>query len=800
MIPHPGTIYASFPSSQTVKLQSGTGTIEVENGTFYLKAGGERIAVTLPGSRRMHHGDTVRFSVHKEFIQITPLISGSTSQHFGTSDVVSLSADDESPPPLPLSSAVQVSEAIIPGIYRFTDAEEALAFTGQQGNRELLEQLRKLIAQEGAINLRINLVETGTSKVFYLSATDLSRTITTLQQSFSSSLLSSLPVEVLQRLLIDRGSLRFPSLEQLDSLLRNFTAAIPGERAGSPDAQMNALVQWLHSALHTETPLPDIARLAPLSPASAMIADLNDALPLQTLFSRKTSPATETFAVESVLTGTTDDKAAFIEKIIHETGFTLEHLLASPSQSTGKTTSGHSIKSQLLSLLALSTSGESGSPAVQTQPAATGQSDPPGVTTTSSAVFKLQKEDSAETVPATYTMGISSGGSGGHPSSPAGKAAEQIITILRNIFSILQKDHVLSSPKAVSPAAGTDTQQVSPFPGTSSGPSGAVNKTASVSEFILDLPDSAAATRPKTVKVITEQFETVTTLLTSLRKSPEIISALSPEQYLQLEKLSETVQRLVFRLLHPETVDLKADPTPAGVPPQPADLTGSETGGTFPSLFRGTLDAIGKIIELLQMDSDNALSAKTGENTRPDIEGKQSPPPRPQAGTENQPPREGRIRQQIIQTLSTAINRLESLQLLARQIPTNEGLQQIIALPVKFGNQWTDVNIRLLRRKNRKNARQASRFTVFLDIAPKSLGAIHVLLEYQRKKQLQLSVEFERKATREWFSIHRKEIHNALSANGMKVGQLQLTLNRKNSPSRSQSAVKTGNKVIDIQV
>ncbi|MCP3681743.1 MAG: hypothetical protein GY861_03545, partial [bacterium] len=85
------------------------------------------------------------------------------------------------------------------------------------------------------------------------------------------------------------------------------------------------------------------------------------------------------------------------------------------------------------------------------------------------------------------------------------------------------------------------------------------------------------------------------------------------------------------------------------------------------------------------------------------------------------------IRQQV----ETALTRLESLQLLAKPTPTAEGQQQVLSLPIKFGDEWTDVNILLIKKQNKKKGKaKGNRFSVRMNVAPSQCGPIVVNMDY----------------------------------------------------------------------
>jgi hypothetical protein len=149
--------------------------------------------------------------------------------------------------------------------------------------------------------------------------------------------------------------------------------------------------------------------------------------------------------------------------------------------------------------------------------------------------------------------------------------------------------------------------------------------------------------------------------------------------------------------------------------------------------------------------------------------------------------------------IDTALDRLESLQLLARQTSTAQGTQQIIALPIKFGEAWTEINVRFLRHRQRKSSTGNPHYSVTIDVAPAALGAISAHLDYRISGQLQVGLEFERPSTRDWFTAHRDELQSGLTRDGAVAVRLDLRQKRKHVSS-STTALRNDSGTIDMTV
>lgn len=115
------------------------------------------------------------------------------------------------------------------------------------------------------------------------------------------------------------------------------------------------------------------------------------------------------------------------------------------------------------------------------------------------------------------------------------------------------------------------------------------------------------------------------------------------------------------------------------------------------------------------------------------------------------------------------INRIESLQLLARQVATPEGSSQILELPVKIGNEWTDVTLQIIKKEARKKdgVNAQKHFSIYLDTVPSRLGGIHAVLDYEKGKNLSVTMEFEQKEVASWFKGNQENIRRCLQENNI---------------------------------
>ncbi|HMA64321.1 MAG TPA: hypothetical protein VKO63_03940, partial [Chitinispirillaceae bacterium] len=150
-------------------------------------------------------------------------------------------------------------------------------------------------------------------------------------------------------------------------------------------------------------------------------------------------------------------------------------------------------------------------------------------------------------------------------------------------------------------------------------------------------------------------------------------------------------------------------------------------------------------------------------------------------------------------TVESAINKLESLQLLARQTPLADGSQQqILALPMKIGNEWTELNIRFLKKESKqKKKTNASSFTVQINLAPANLGAVSVKMDYLVKKSLKISMDFEKDATRDFFQKNNTTIKNAIAELGLPLFSFDIKKTTEKSDARDEKVLE---QLIDVKV
>ncbi|MFW5785402.1 MAG: hypothetical protein ACOCW1_04370 [Chitinispirillaceae bacterium] len=153
------------------------------------------------------------------------------------------------------------------------------------------------------------------------------------------------------------------------------------------------------------------------------------------------------------------------------------------------------------------------------------------------------------------------------------------------------------------------------------------------------------------------------------------------------------------------------------------------------------------------------------------------------------------------QGAQTLLNRLESLQLLSSTIQTKTGEQQIVALPVKIGQEWTDVQIKFIKEnKGNKQEGQKQNISVYLNTSPSSLGDVSVNLDYRAPSHLRLSFQFEKPEVRSWFRDQSEKIRSTLQDVGLTPAGLDFSMKRKKTTVPPKSSAETGNQSVDQSV
>ncbi|MBN1758586.1 MAG: hypothetical protein JW863_09725 [Chitinispirillaceae bacterium] len=735
------TIRATLSLPGAPGKQSGIGRIEVSDSGSFLKTGSERVPVNLPETASLHDGQRVRYEVSGNSVQITPVGEESRQSSGGPAEILSLSLHENAPvsgsvSPVPASFPVSSME---PGIHLFTSVEEVLALTGTIENEQVLEELKARLTTDGVIALRVATTANNSMIAVPWPLEDLPVALHQLTASFSSRLLSSIPPELLIQVLFDRGSLPFDPLSNLDIILRSTDTAFPDFRAGSPEAQEQAILQWLHSALTIDLSGTGEHSLAPTVSAGTMMNDLE---PVFEILMRQDIPTlfpAERFSFPD-LKSSLQNLPSLLPETAERIGYTFEHQLVSPGVSTMETARQDTLKFLLLNLAAtfFSANDVNGTPDIPNKPPPT-TTQPGNRSGTTAAVFERLK---------TALQAVLGHSSSATPRSAPGPD-----------FNFPVPPPTISAPQQTIPV---DIQPSSTQPSLYS----SLDAVIGLLDTYLDRIDrSSIVASPSTLveTTITKQLRTILHELSALLSTEE-----SPTSVGNPDSAAATV-RSVSSL--PDTVLI---------------------------LVRNALEIIEDMFTekhpILTTESD----AAHGREAAMDRERAAMPKT---AAESPQTPQSDQSTPSLIRALGTALDRLESLQLLARQVATTQGTQQIIALPIKFGDTWTEINVRFLHQKKKKSPRNRSgQVTVAVDVAPPALGAIHAHLRYHSSKELQMSIEFENRTTERWFGSRHEEIRTALLQTGMKAVHLELHHARRANRHPDGDPTGSGDTLIDMKV
>jgi hypothetical protein len=750
------TIRAVLSPSGSSRQKSGIADVEIsESGTF-LKTGSERIRIILPDGVSLNNGQQVRYTVAGETLQL-----GILPEHPGAKNMLPAgiftptTAGAEAISPSGNSAPVTLTTSgLQPGIYLYNSIEAIPLDTGNPLDEKTLSLLTKQLNTEGVIALHITSVsDDGTAKAVLWPAGELPTALKQLVSSFTSNLFSSLSPEQLGAILIDRGNLPFKPLLRLDGLFQSADTTFPPLRAGSTEAQLQSTTQWLHNVLAYNLSADDHLSLAPVTTAGTMMDELEPAM-AAALKINNTPP--DRFTLSAISVSPEETRSNLLPELTDRIGLTLEHILASDSAPGRGCAPQDSLKSALLHLLNLTHQNIS--------PSTTG-------TGTSLPSPEIQQKETAAAVPLQALPQ--------HVSS----ALTTNLTSLRNALPLLIEAEAPLPTRATPVPSGTQVP---------------ADQQDAAQRFValspLPEPDAApqvgAPIKEQQATVIGLMKETVHLLDSFTSVTGDRQTASLPQQSISadaLQALKESLIALVNRYT-------------TGPAPVQAGIPGDQAALPLPHQVSESLQVLlNKALEVIDSLLRPEITARTHPHSG-EIAGAGREQQQIETAISRDSTEGGTVsHQSIARSLGTALDRLESLQLLARQVPTAQGTQQIIALPIKFGDAWTEINVRFLHQKNKKSSgRKKQQTSVAVDVAPPALGAIHATMNYRPTHGLQLSVAFEHSETRTWFVNNREAFHQALLQCGIKSVQVDLQQTHRTVQPEARTAAE--DTIIDMKV
>jgi hypothetical protein len=116
--------------------------------------------------------------------------------------------------------------------------------------------------------------------------------------------------------------------------------------------------------------------------------------------------------------------------------------------------------------------------------------------------------------------------------------------------------------------------------------------------------------------------------------------------------------------------------------------------------------------------------------------------------------------------------------------------QQVVALPVKIGEEWTELQVKIIKERKGKEKKEkkegGGHVSVYLNVAPSKLGEVTAHLDYYPPASLKLSFQFGKPEAAKWFRERAAGLREALSAAGLPGAALEF--HTKPRPARAQSA------------
>jgi hypothetical protein len=624
-----------------------------------------------------------------------------------------------------------IKQSLPEGLYAFTTVEEALRFlsTDATADPALAGLLRAALDADGVIIIKTSTFALEQTVASLLRPDDLARELASWNAASISRVFQSIPTEVFGQLFIDRGNVPLQSLRLLDAYAAALQLPAASPRAGSREARDAALLQWLRAAVDSRAAPSALAALAPVFSSSSIIDGLGDLAAVA-----KNSPAPllplpgpEAFGLTAAGVRPASSGPALFDAMIAKMGFNLENTLAA-----GGTPDSAGLKQLLRQFMhAVDT-------AVGAGPAAKG-------TATRQEVAGLR---------AAFERALLS-------------ITEQSLSLPAPAPNKLDGD-VRSALSALFSHASNELQsQLQPHLST---------LWTTIDGLVADAgrlsgasTGKEVAARPALPSAIVEAF----------------IRDAGVRTETALQQLTEAIERTVRQYLPViiQQIVSASAAHPSLFPGNVIDALGIALEKGLATLFAkgeelGPL--LARTVETLLREALREGPAHPAASVKSAPEGAKEPAaPAPPGKTAAETLFFDRAA--LRQNLEAMTSRLESQQLLSRTSPSASGEQQILALPVKIGGEWTEMHLRFIRHHLRKGGGDRGHYSVYVNVAPALLGAIDARLEYQQNRSLSIAIEFESAATHAWFLSKKNDIRQALRALGVPSPRIELLAPRANT-------------------
>ena len=600
-----------------------------------------------------------------------------------------------------------VQRSLPEGVFAFSSVEDAQQFLSADGTTDeaFARELARRLSEDGVITVRTTACGTLESVATILLPGELAQEVESQAGQFSSRAFQSIPPVLFEQLLSSRGSVNFDLLRQLDRLALDQQMPAASIRAGSREAQTAALEQWLHTAVDSGVKPAAIAALLPVFSASSIIDSLEELAASGPQLQGQTAslPSAESFSLTAEALGTAD-RAQLLPLIFKRLGFDVEHTLA-----VSGTPDKNALKPMLLELA--------------------GTLAPPQALDSGDEAGSAPFPDALRTLAARLD-----------------ECEQEAVSLIATAAAPGAPD------KAADPAQQAATPQ---------GPSGLVAHARQELQGMLQA-------RFTELKSLVDRLPgSLNEAASGSQKSAEAFLAEARNRFSeQLNLVQSDVQKFAKQLS--SLLSQGGAPSPEEESAPIASKTAASAQNPLAALQNSLPELSQKLEEfrpslIRQMETFLREPAHEGSHRAESAAKGASADEAALQGSGAKDAPSAHVRQ----NLETLLTRVESFQLLARQVETASGGQQILAMPIKIGNEWTEMHVRFVRRDGRSKGPGRQNYAVYINVAPALLGAISARMDYHSQKSLNVTMEFESGQTLGWFASRKADLRKALLALGL---------------------------------
>ncbi len=145
------------------------------------------------------------------------------------------------------------------------------------------------------------------------------------------------------------------------------------------------------------------------------------------------------------------------------------------------------------------------------------------------------------------------------------------------------------------------------------------------------------------------------------------------------------------------------------------------------------------------------------------------------------------------------LERIEALQILARPVSTSDGEQQVIAIPLRIGGEWTELRLKILKKKNTgSQGRGKKLYVVTICVCPRELGEVCATIRLENKKHCHISLAFQKQIAHSWFKRRLKPFREALKSLDFAAIRLEMHTMKSSSPQSNDTHSRSHNGILDI--